>query len=61
MINYDHDQSIPMFGFGGIPKLPNYVINEVSHCFPMTGNVQNPNVIGVQGMMECYNYNLQHV
>jgi hypothetical protein len=50
-----------MFGFGGIPKLPNYVINEVSHCFPMTGNVQNPNVIGVQGMMECYNYNLQHV
>lgn len=43
---YDHDQMIPVWGFGG------KVNNEVSHCFPLTFNNQNIEVHGVPGIMQ---------
>jgi len=61
LLNYDWDQQIPVFGFGGKPRFPTLSSNVVSHCFPCTGNLQNPNVLGLQGIMDVYSYALQNV
>lgn len=55
LLAYDYDQSVAMFGFGGKPRFPQMTSNVVSHCFPCTGNPQNPNVMGLPGIMEGYN------
>ena len=41
---YDTDQMIPTFGFGA--RLPPG--GQVSHCFPLNFNYQNPEVNGIQ-------------
>ena len=46
---YDNDRSFPVFGFGGIPRHMN--INSVSHCFSLNGNPENPNIVGVEGIV----------
>ena len=46
--NYDTDQQFPVFGFGGM------VNSQLSHCFPLNMNSQNPNVLGLNGIMEAY-------
>lgn len=46
--NYDIDKQIPVFGFGGKYQ------GHVSHCFPLTGDEQNPFVFAVQGVMKIY-------
>eukprot|EP00118_Oscarella_pearsei_P008025 m.40387 g.40387 ORF g.40387 m.40387 type:complete len:193 (+) comp32962_c0_seq2:941-1519(+) len=54
---YDSDQLFPIWGFGAkIP--PTYA---VSHCFPLTGNPERPEVQGVQGMIDAYRYSLANV
>ena len=40
---YDTDQRYPCFGFGA--KLPPY--SQVSHCFALNGNENDPEVTGV--------------
>jgi hypothetical protein len=45
---YDSDKMIPVYGFGGIP--PN--AHNVDHCFPLNLNPSNPEVHGVQGVMQ---------
>ena len=40
---YDSDKRYPCFGFGA--RLPPY--NQVSHCFALNGNENNPEVSGV--------------
>ena len=47
---YDNDKLFPVFGFGGALK-GEYKVN---HCFPLTGNVTNPNVQGVEGILSAY-------
>jgi Copine len=50
---YDRDELIPLFGFGGIPN----GMNEVSHCFPLNGDNDKPEVEvkeGVGAMLELY-------
>ena len=49
---YDFDRSFPVYGFGGIPR--HMGINGVSHCFAMNGNAQNPNIIGIDGIVQFY-------
>ena len=49
---YDLDKSFPVFGFGGIPR--HIGINAVSHCFAMNGNPANPEIIGIQGIVQAY-------
>ncbi|KAG2378434.1 hypothetical protein C9374_008073 [Naegleria lovaniensis] len=54
---YDSDKKFPVYGFGGkIP--PRY---EVSHCFPANMNWNNPEVEGVQGILNVYNYAMSTV
>ncbi|KAL5473586.1 hypothetical protein EMCRGX_G028088 [Ephydatia muelleri] len=49
---YDSDQMIPAFGFGG--QIPPHF--QVSHCFPLDLNTQNPDVYGVQGILNAYQH-----
>ena len=55
LLEYDHDKSVPMFGFGG-------AINSVtSHCFPLTFNDAAPEVHGMDGMVRAYVNSFQYV
>jgi len=46
---YDSDNMIPVYGFGA--RLPN---GQVSHCFHVNGNPGNPEVLGVNGVLQVY-------
>lgn len=46
---YDNDRQYPVFGFGG--RWGTYPVN---HCFPLTGNDQNPFCGGVAGILGAY-------
>jgi hypothetical protein len=52
---YDTDQQFPVYGFGG------KVGGIVNHCFPLTFNPANPNVIGLQGIIGAYKNSLMQV
>ncbi|XP_065827522.1 copine-3-like [Oscarella lobularis] len=54
---YDSDQLFPIWGFGA--RIP--PSHAVSHCFPLTGSVDRPEVRGVEGMVEAYRYSLANV
>eukprot|EP00344_Euplotes_crassus_P009233 CAMPEP_0197010392 /NCGR_PEP_ID=MMETSP1380-20130617/54098_1 /TAXON_ID=5936 /ORGANISM="Euplotes crassus, Strain CT5" /LENGTH=303 /DNA_ID=CAMNT_0042432281 /DNA_START=664 /DNA_END=1575 /DNA_ORIENTATION=+ len=56
--NYDTDNLIPAFGFGGIPLYSGS--RSVSHCFHLNGN-ENPQCQGLPGLMEAYKFSLQNV
>ena len=47
---YDYDQLFPAFGFGG--KFCGD--NNVSHCFPLNMNPNNPEIQGIDGILEAY-------
>ena len=47
---YDYDQLFPVYGYGAI--LPNDTV--VSHCFPINGNPQDPNINTINGVIEAY-------
>ena len=53
---YDNDRSFPVFGFGGIPR--HMGNNSVSHCFALNGDASNPNIIGVEGIVQQYKQSL---
>lgn len=38
LMNYDTDKRIPAFGFGAKPLYPNFKMNTVCHCFPLSGS-----------------------
>ena len=56
---YDSDAMFPVFGFGGIPR--HMGINGVSHCFAVNGNSANPQINGVQGILETYQSTLRQI
>ena len=42
---YDTDKLFPFFGFGGIPKFLGIIgFGKSSHCFPINGNKNNPEI-----------------
>ena len=47
---YDYDQKFPAFGFGGKffgnPK--------VDHCYPLNGNPNDPEILGIDGILQAY-------
>ncbi|KAK8813222.1 hypothetical protein WA158_002814 [Blastocystis sp. Blastoise] len=48
---YDKDKMFPVFGFGGTPANGQ---GRVSHCFPLNGNMSNPDVYGINGILDIY-------
>lgn len=52
---YDSDQKIPVWGFGGRIK------GEVSHCFALNFNEADPEVNGVEGILQCYDNAFKYV
>jgi len=53
---YDSDKMFPVYGFGA--KLSN---GTVTHCFPLNGNPQNPEVPGIRGILDVYEFALKNV
>ena len=49
----------PVFGFGGIPQHMN--LHAVNHCFPVTGNQQNFEVSGIEGIIGAYRQTLPQI
>ncbi|KAF9110815.1 hypothetical protein BGX27_005847 [Mortierella sp. AM989] len=45
---YDADKKFPVFGFGG------RINGQVSHAFALNGNPSNPEVYGVEGILDAY-------
>ena len=56
---YDHFKNFPCFGFGGVPRFMGE--NEVSHCFPLNGNFDEPEVQGIDGILETYYRNIRGI
>ena len=53
---YDKDQKIPVYGYGAcVPR------EGISHCFPLNGDDDKPEVSGVQGILDVYKETLQTV
>lgn len=55
---YDSDKKIPCFGFGA--AVPPSTI-EASHCFALNGNIFDPEVDGLDGVIEAYKNTLSNV
>ncbi|GBG29178.1 Copine-2 [Hondaea fermentalgiana] len=55
LVAYDSDHMIPALGFGGNLQ------GTVSHCFPLTGNYENPEVYGGSGVEKAYVHALSTV
>ncbi|KAL4498328.1 hypothetical protein ABPG72_013134 [Tetrahymena utriculariae] len=51
MEQFDHDNQIPLYGFGA--KLPPFY-NVVSNCFALNGNYFNPLINGSDGVVQTY-------
>lgn len=55
---YDSDKHIPVLGFGAtVPPST----NRASHCFALNGNIFDPEVDGLEGVVEAYKNALQNV
>ena len=48
--SYNNQKSFNVFGFGGIPEGQ----EKVNHCFALNGDIDNPCVLGVEGVLEVY-------
>ncbi|KAJ6238827.1 copine-8 [Anaeramoeba flamelloides] len=46
--NYCEKKKFPVYGFGA------RIDNNISHCFSLTGNSEQPEVEGIQGVMDIY-------
>ncbi|XP_018112630.2 copine-9 isoform X2 [Xenopus laevis] len=55
--DYDSDKLFPAYGFGA--KIP--PDGKISHEFPLNGELENPNCVGIQGVLEAYFKSLRTV
>uniref|UniRef100_A0A3Q1G951 Copine-8 n=1 Tax=Acanthochromis polyacanthus TaxID=80966 RepID=A0A3Q1G951_9TELE len=55
--DYDSDKLYPAYGFGA--KLP--PDGKISHAFPLNSNTENPNCVGIEGVLEAYFQSLRTV
>ena len=56
---YDADRSFPFFGFGGIPR--HMGTTGISHCFPINGNMGDPEIQTIQGVINTYRQTLPNI
>jgi hypothetical protein len=63
LLNYDSDKMIPTYGFGGVPQYqpPLLNMNKTSHFFPLSGDWNNAEVYGVDGIFQIYGFGIQCV
>jgi len=55
---YDSDKQIPTFGFGAqVPP----TTNRASHCFALNGDIFDPEVDGLDGVVQAYQNALKNV
>ena len=54
--SYDTDRKFPVYGFGA--RLPT---GETSHCWPLNGNYQQPEVSGVDGILAAYSMAMSNI
>ena len=55
---YDSDKQIPVFGFGAtVPPS----VNRASHCFALNGDIFDPEVDGIDGVIQAYQSTLKNV
>ena len=54
VLDYDEDNMIPVYGFGGKPQFKNLRSNKVSHFFPLTGDPDSPFGNGVEEVFNIY-------
>ncbi len=54
---YDSDKMITSLGFGG--DFPSF--GKTSHCFALNGNIFNPEIFQIQGVIEAYQNTLSKV
>ena len=50
---YDTDKAFPCFGFGGVPRHMGATY-QTSHCFPMNGCEEAPEIYGIENIVETY-------
>lgn len=55
---YDSDKQIPVFGFGA--AIPPYT-NKANHCFAVNGDIFDPEVDGIEGVIESYKNSIKNV
>ena len=55
---YDSDKKIPVFGFGATVAPST---NRASHCFALNGDIFDPEVDGLEGVIESYKNALKNV
>jgi hypothetical protein len=54
-MDYDYDKLVPCYGFGAQVSHPNYnTYTRVSHCFPLNGNRENPDLFGKEAIVKAY-------
>lgn len=60
MLQYDFDQRVPLFGFGGIPSFMGETV--VDHCFPLNGNKHDAEVSGgLEPLLKLYRHQLSQI
>lgn len=55
---YDSDKQIPVLGFGA--AIPPYT-NVANHCFALNGNIFDPEVDGIEGVVNAYKNSINRV
>ena len=56
---YDSDKLFPFYGFGGIPR--HMGIDYISHCFPVNGQENNPEIKTIEGVLQTYRQTLPSI
>ncbi|CAD8151829.1 unnamed protein product [Paramecium octaurelia] len=61
LINYDHDKKVPIYGFGCQPAFNLINTNQTLHLFPLNDNPEDPEVYGLDGIVQCYRNAIQNM
>ncbi|CAD8133561.1 unnamed protein product [Paramecium octaurelia] len=54
LICYDQDKNVPVYGFGCKPKMNLINTNKTLSSFALNDNPEDPEVIGLDGIVQCY-------
>lgn len=56
---YDQFKNFPCFGFGGVPRFMNET--KTSHCFPLNGKFDEPEIRSIDSILETYHKNVRQI